>query len=227
MKRIIVNLIAATTLVVIICSCSNREETKVEQTPEKEVNTEVVDKDAFEELTFEKAKMPTQIKAYKGSIVDGKHWKDKNGDNYFILTFEDKTYNDREGTASLTGHGYHFCNNNTDEYSLVRVFNDFVKDCEFDLAFQFKEDYFTVQDLNNNQYGEVTVVYTVDCASDVSPLTMKLLLFENGEKYAIRGTTKDMYGNGGDMVVDKSFKSAENILKSNAITQFQRAAGIK
>lgn len=216
---------------------------KDESTSENiEINTNVLTEEVafnqevevkFEELPFNKEKFPNQISNFKGYIEQGKYWKDKNGDNYFILTFEPTIYKDKddESYKSQTGHGYHFCNNNTNDFTLVREFIDFVKDCQHDLTFDFLPEYFIVQDLNNNQFGEITVIYNMTCASDVSPYTIKLLMFENGEKYAIRGTTKvnagggEMYG--GDITVDPSFNNVENSLKNYAVTQFQRAAGIK
>jgi hypothetical protein len=33
-------------------------------------------------------------------------------------------------------------------------------------------------------------MYTLGCVSDVSPLELKLMLYENGKKYALRGRTR-------------------------------------
>ena len=55
-------------------------------------------------------------------------------------------------------------------------------------------------------------------------------MFENGNKYAIRGLTNvDVPGLSiaGERKVDASFDKAQQQLKDYAITQFNRAAGIK
>jgi len=44
--------------------------------------------------------------------------------------------------------------------------------------------------MDNNNLGEITFAYKLACISDASPLTLKLLILENGNKYIIRGTTK-------------------------------------
>jgi hypothetical protein len=127
-------------------------------------------------------------------------------------------------------HGYHFANNNGTDYKLLREFTDFVKNCEFDLMHEFLADYFTVTDLDKNNFAEVTVIYTKTCTSDVSPQDIILLMFENGAKYAIRGLTNvDVPGLSiaGERKVDASFNKAAPVFKEYALTQFNRAAGIK
>ena len=52
----------------------------------------------------------------------------------------------------------------------------------------------TVTDLDNDGIGEVAFVYFVDCVSDVSPYSAKLMLIEKGQKYPIRGTVKMAFG---------------------------------
>ncbi|MBI5325499.1 MAG: hypothetical protein HZB41_09570 [Ignavibacteriae bacterium] len=188
---------------------------------------------SFKILEFKKSSFPSSL-VYKGAVVKGLHWSDKNGDNYFLLTEENAT----EKFDSLNDmyfrtkywHGYHFANYNKSEYKLVREFTDFVKDCEFDLVHEFLADYFTVTDIDKNNHGEVTVIYKKNCVSDVSPDDIILLMFENGSKYAIRGLTNvDVPGLSiaGERKIDASFDKAPPQLREYAITQFNRAAGIK
>lgn len=236
MRRDLMNIFILVSIMILFSNCSKKEEQEVEQVAVRTEQTqEVINKiaDEFIELPFEEAKMPTQITNYKGSIESGKYWKDKNGDNYFILTFEPYTYKeieDGEGGQSRIGHGYHFCNNNTNDFTLVIDFFDVVKDCQADIAFGFLPEYFTLQDLNNNRYGEISVIYNMYCGWDHSSHTLKLFMFENGEKYAISGETRINYdggGYGGELIVEKSFINVENTLRNYAVTQFQKAAGIK
>ena len=187
----------------------------------------------FKVLEFKKSSFPLSL-MYKGYVVNGLHWSDRNGDNYFLLTEENMTekYDSLNDMTSRTKywHGYHFTNYNKSEYKLVREFTDFVKDCEFDLVYENLNDYFTITDLDNNELGEITVIYKKNCVSDVSPDDIILLMFENGNKYAIRGLTNvDVPGLSiaGERKVDASFDKAQQQLKDYAITQFNRAAGIK
>ena len=207
-------------LIFFLSSCSKQQE-KIATEP------------TFKMLEFKKSSFPSTL-VYKGSVVQGLHWSDKNGDNYFLLTEENAT----EKFDSLNDmyfrtkywHGYHFANNKSSDYKLLREFTDFVKDCEFDLVHEFLADYFTVTDNDKNNIGEVTVIYLKNCVSDVSPDDIILLMFENGSKYAIKGLTSvNVPGLSikGERKVDASFNSAVPVLKEYAITMFDRAAGIK
>jgi hypothetical protein len=57
--------------------------------------------------------------------------------------------------------------------------------------------------------GEITFVYRLGCDGDPTPVPMKLMMLEDGDKYAIRGTTSlEMYNHVGEMNVDASFNDA-------------------
>jgi hypothetical protein len=75
-------------------------------------------------------------------------------------------------------------------------------------------------DLDNDNYGEITFAYIKTCTSDVSPMTLKLLTLENGEKYIIRGSTRIDWGDGdvsgGEKNIDPSFKNGPSVFLSNA-----------
>ena len=59
-------------------------------------------------------------------------------------------------------------------------------------------------------------MYRLGCTGDASPVPLKLMMLENSDKYAIRGTTlvdlDKIYGGGGKLggekEVDASFKNA-------------------
>jgi hypothetical protein len=190
----------------------------------------------FKKLEFNTTLFPTEFN-FKGKIVNGLHWADKNGDNYLILTKDDLIENN-VGEKSLSGffrtlywHGYIFSNNNFENYFLIREFHDFVKNCEYDLSFEFLNDFISVTDLDKNDIGEVTVIYKMTCASDISPWDIKLLMYENGIKYSIKGTTKTSLGNGetlgGEKFNNQSFESSPRIFFDYCNTMFERATNIK
>ena len=103
--------------------------------------------------------------------------------------------------------------NNKGEIRLLREITDFVKDCEFDLILGHELDAISLTDIDNDEIGEITFIYRMACTSDVSPSTQKLIMLEDGNKYALRGTTKVM-GEGGDYEAGEEFNSApEGFLK--------------
>lgn len=89
---------------------------------------------------------------------------------------------------------------------------DFVQKCEFDLTLDVVEGSLQVTDLDDDGEPEVSFIYRLACRSDVSPLTVKLLLYEGATKYALRGDSRERVGEhelvGGDFKIDPAFEQA-------------------
>ncbi|MBX7100526.1 MAG: hypothetical protein K1X89_22605 [Myxococcaceae bacterium] len=105
----------------------------------------------------------------------------------------------------------------------TRVFqaNDFVPTCEFDLTLELVKDSVQLSDADGDGEVELSFAYVLGCRSDVSPLTLKLLLYEGATKYALRGTNRVLVGQdeqgkpqfeGGDHQADPAFKAAAPLL---------------
>lgn len=71
---------------------------------------------------------------------------------------------------------------------------DFVKQCEFDLELEFLDNSIEVTDLDDDGIAEVSFLYKLGCRSDVSPLEVKLLMYEGKTKYALRGESYERVG---------------------------------
>lgn len=182
----------------------------------------------FKELPFSKNEINGSL--YQGVIFDGKKWQDKNGLNYFFIsekTIEVQKENDETGPQVNTYeiHGYHYTVN-TDKFKLVREVKDFQTKCGFALDCGIFNKSLNLTDIDNNNIGEITFVYFLQCASEYSPYTMKLLMLENGEKYAIRGSSYVLYPGealyGGDTKIDQSFNSAPKSLKDFAVKEWKK-----
>ena len=94
---------------------------------------------------------------------------------------------------------------------MIRHLKDQVEQCSEDLTLQFDPSSLTVTDLDANGYSEVAFVYRLGCRGDIGPSDLKLMLLENGQKYALRGVEKMVYEGqkfGGKMDVDKAFQKA-------------------
>ena len=146
---------------------------------------------------------------YDGKIVNKKIWQDANGENIALFT--------RKGNELFV---YHY-SISADIVKLLRKVYDFERDCDYDLFLEFIENSIGVTDLDENNYGEITFAYKKACISDVSPLDLKLLMLENGNKFIIRGLTVVNTGNekiGGDKNIDASFEKAPDNFLSHANT---------
>ncbi|MCB9223587.1 MAG: hypothetical protein R2780_04525 [Crocinitomicaceae bacterium] len=148
---------------------------------------------------------------FEGSVVDAYTWKDLNGTNYIIRTIGEvmegeAQYSDMEAHTQWL-YAYHFIEDAKGNVTLSREIKDYVENCEFDLNMGHELDALTVTDLDEDQIGEITFIYRLNCTSDVSPSDQKLMMLENGDKYALRGITQVM-GDGGTYEIDKAFDNA-------------------
>ena len=132
----------------------------------------------------------------KGTIQLVKGFEDKNGKNFLVLSLSEEKQGDEEDMKSRVLMAEHIVEGPDGALKTMRKFQDFVKDCMFDISLSFNKATVSVTDLDKNGFGEATFGYLVDCVSDVSPNNAKLILTENGEKVIIRGAAAVDYGNG-------------------------------
>lgn len=136
------------------------------------------------------ADIPSIIK-FRGKPEEAWKWTDKLGENILVTTrvapFEDRDleFNEEAQTAEI--HAYHFVKM-TNDYVQVWTMNDQEKSCAYDITCGFIPGALTITDLDKDGIAEIKLQYAMACRSDVSPATMKLILYENEDKYALRGT---------------------------------------
>lgn len=144
---------------------------------------------------------------HEGKIILKKQWQDSNGENIVLFTKKE---------LELFVYHYSVSENRA---TILRKIYDFEEKCEFDLTLEFLEKSIGITDLDKNNLGEITFAYQKTCRSDVSPLVLKLLILENGEKYILRGTTIVDTGSekiGGDKKIDASFDQAPSVFLNHA-----------
>ena len=194
-----------------------KEESKEEKTEEKTESNENKSTGGTDEIImkdFSKSDLPSDVK-YQGSIISGKRWSDKNGENIIILTTTKEHSTGKKGfdgefERAKELYGYQYVKK-SEGWSQLWKINDFVKDCPLDLTLEFIGGSLTVTDLNNDGVAETTFLYKMACRGDVSPCDLKLIMHEGETKYAIRGIMKMYVDNrwyGGEYKVDKSFNDA-------------------
>jgi hypothetical protein len=191
-----------------------KKEAKSEEKTETKENVSSGNTDEIIMKDFNKNDLPSDVK-YQGSVISGKRWSDKNGENIIILTTTKehstgkKGYDDEYERAKEL-YGYQYVKK-SDGWSQLWKVNDFIKDCPVDLTLEFIGGSLMVTDLNNDGVAETTFLYKMACRGDVSPCDLKLIMHEGETKYAIRGTMKIFVDNrwyGGDYKVDKFFNEA-------------------
>lgn len=119
---------------------------------------------------------------YKGTVQTSKYWEDINGENIALFSSDDNNL-----------YMYHFAYKNN-EIRMVNLINDFEVDCDNDLILDFVYPSILVSDADKNNLGEVSFGYKKGCISDISPVEVKVITIQNGEKYIIRGTSRISLG---------------------------------
>ena len=152
------------------------------------------------------AQVPAALKP-KGAIDLAWKWKDKNGDNYLVTSSRDTQGDSDRSSYLYVVHGA--CQGAS--CRTLRLVKDLVEQCSEDITLDFDPGTVTVTDLDANGYSEVAFVYRLSCRGDISPNDQKLMLLENGQKYAVRGSEKAVIDGkriGGEMKPDPAFKKA-------------------
>ena len=166
---------------------------------------------------------------HKGTVVRALSWTDKNGGNMLLLTETNEIWDRHRESRTRELYAYHYANRKTATYQLLRQIHDFEKDCPLDIALAHLSNSLTVTDLDKDGFAEITFLYTNGCKGDVSPDALKLMLLENGAKYAIRGETTlyqggkplEGYANGTPKTVDASFAQAPKAFLAHANRQWE------
>ncbi len=110
-------------------------------------------------------------------------FEDKNGRN--LVAF---VRHDQAGGRSL--QVIHTAAKANGKRATLRTVNDQVEKCEFDIIADFIAEATQVLDEDGDGVAELYFAYRVDCVSDVSPVTQKLVVLEGGQKHILRGTNR-------------------------------------
>jgi hypothetical protein len=165
--------------------------------------------------------LPKDI-TYKGEILNTIKWIDNAGENVLILTETGGFHNDSSkypDSSDAEIYAYHYLIKEKKSILTWDLY-DYVKDCEFDIYAAYVKKTLQITDLDNNGIGEVWLVYKMTCSADVSPSTMKIILFEGDKKHVMSGTSKVQFPDneykGGVYAFDKTFYRAPKEFKAFA-----------
>ncbi|MFD2521892.1 M949_RS01915 family surface polysaccharide biosynthesis protein [Emticicia soli] len=160
---------------------------------------------------------PEELKKFNtaGTVVlKSVQFNDKNGLNYVIGTLEENAKDDYSARILIVEH---FKDVPGKEPKLLRLINDFEKDCPVDNMLDLVADSFLIDDLDKNGYAEIIFLYKTGCKGDVSPSGLKLIVLENGNKAAIRGKTIiKQFNTPREKVADTAFMKLPKVIQDKA-----------
>ena len=164
----------------------------------------------------------------QGNIWKKKAFIDDLGENFIFLN-KTSLYKSRpDGDEVCTNKdifAYAYRSQPGERPKLLWKMTDFIHDCIASAECTFSNDSPIVTDLNNNGIKEVWLITYLGCRGDVSPLQMKILMYENGKKYALRGLTflhVDGTDMGGTYKKDPAFDNAPKIFLDFAHKLWQK-----
>jgi len=172
-------------------------------------------------VKLDPAKIPAGIK-YEGKTKNAVSWTDEAGDNIVLTTeagpFKTKNASDGdEQDAAL--YAYHYILQG-DSVKLIWKLNDQTKACPVDINVNFIKNSFAVTDLDKNGTAEIWLMYRITCRGDVSPATMKIIMYEGNNKYAVRGTNRvklsETEHTGGEYKFDEAFTKGPELFRKYA-----------
>ncbi len=190
------NLSIVIIIIFVLFSCSNQTVEKKEPETKKDSVTKpfslltdhpsiVADPNAPADIPMDK--LPGDIK-YKGSFYQAWQWQDKTGKNLLLLStytinIPPKDIGGDEKSGELFAKQYIFKEGEKPNV-LWEMYDSRLK-CPFDLVCNFITS--QISDVDNDSIWESTIIYRMACVSDVSSSTMKLIMHEGKQKYALRG----------------------------------------
>jgi hypothetical protein len=136
-----------------------------------------------------KEAIPSSI-ALPGPVHKVIGWTDANGENVAVFTLREVRKREKGGEDTGYLDVQHIVNSAPPK--VLRHVRDQTESCDADMSVSFSDEALGVTDLDSDGIGELTFAYRMNCTSDYSPATLKLLVTENGDKYILRGSTYTM-----------------------------------
>lgn len=197
-------------ILIFIVSCNPKEKNQT-----NEIDSVNIDKkDSIIAIVVDSTQIPKSIQ-FNGNLKKAIKWKDKIGENLVILSESGYHRNEKfkhefDDSSDFELFAYHFSLTKNSSQQIWKMY-DFVTDCPVDIEAEFDSQFPTVTDLNKNGIAEVWIMYKTGCHGDVSPVSLKLIMYEGNKKYAMRGENKVQVGAddylGGEYKFDKAFES--------------------
>lgn len=159
---------------------------------------------------------------HEGTFKNLITWKDKEGE-HIVGTSETGSYVSQKFKHESEGQdaelfAYHYLKTPEGMKQTWRIY-DYVSNCPLDIEASFVTPPL-VTDLDKNGLAEIWVMYKTACHGDVSPVSLKIILYEGMKKFAMRGQSKVQLGEGktegGNFSFDKAFNEGPEQFRSYA-----------
>ncbi|MEO7425616.1 MAG: hypothetical protein ABI036_10545 [Fibrobacteria bacterium] len=171
--------------------------------------------------------IPDPVKAkFKDRIKANFSFDDKVGRHTLVLT-KDSTRS-KDGSEKIEIQAEQYLSKGP-TWNLEWAIKDYQVCNGLDIAADFFTSLTSVSDLDENGVAESSVAYHISCSGDVEPETIKVVMRQGKEKFAIRGESlvqiKGMPPEGGTFVLDRKLE-AKPVFKEHLLAIWKKAAGV-
>ncbi len=167
---------------------------------------------------FDSAVFMKQHPEMEGRVWKTTSFKDAKGENFIFLNttgnYTSRPSNDEEICTNSDIFAYGYRSGGDAEPVLLWKMHDFIHDCFTSATCEFSSDSPVITDLDKNGIQEVWMTVYIGCRGDVGPVGMKILMYENGKKYALRGET---FVHVDDMDLGGTYKADPEFTKAPAV----------
>jgi len=164
---------------------------------------------------------------FRGTVIEALKWTDGLGENILIQTvtghFFWKEY-DNDSTEYMLQdkselYAYLFIKK-TGEKTFNRIWKvyDYIECYGVDWFTGFIPKATTITDLDNDGISEISMPYVLICRGGMDPGTMKIIMYEGGIKYSVRGST--MVFCKGDYPYGGEYKLSDNLTNEKTLNDF-------
>lgn len=174
-----------------------------------ETSKPVTKDDKVKILNFDRNSIPKDCE-YKGNIIDGARWTDKNGENILIVSNTPvKPLKKESEEREQRMYAYNYISDGSNGYKLLWKIEDF-SDSYCDVDAKTIPGTIEILDIDGDGIAESLFIYELEGRCDVSPLDIKLMMHSGSTKLVIRGTTIVHPGAGETYGGTKNFDAAFN-----------------
>ncbi|WP_103070403.1 M949_RS01915 family surface polysaccharide biosynthesis protein [Aquimarina sediminis] len=164
---------------------------------------------------------------FRGTVVSSLKWKDVSGEKILIQTVtghfiwrdydKDSTSYMLQDKSELRAYLFEKKNKESAFSQSWRIY-DYTECFGVDWFTGFIPKATTITDIDNDGISEISMPYVSICRGGMDPGTMKIIMYEGGIKYALRGET--MLGCSNQQAYGGEFKASKNLASKSKLMDF-------
>ena len=175
-----------------------------------------------------KTPLSTELSMGK-NVKKAYQWKDGRGSNILVLAETGAVPDQKSQEGGRKAELFAYCFLDGSKTPSWKIY-DSEKQCPVDVEAFFVTEAIEVTDLDGDGLSEIWIVYKTTCRGDISGRAMKIIMYENGVKHALRGSEKIVTPEGefdGGREFDAAFAKAPQSFRDFAVKKWDRFGTVR